>query len=235
MAFCFKQFIVEDELSTMRVGTDAILLGAWADPLNARSILEIGAGCGVISLMLAQRSGASIDAIDLDADSIEQAGSNFRNSPWSGNLHAIHNSLREWVSVASRKYDLIITNPPFFSGQLPSPQMKKNRAHHSVDLSKDDLIRGVLDLLEDHGTFYVILPLQEGKQFATLVCNAGLHLHKELKIRPKEGKPINRILFAFGVLPCGSPSSEELVIRNEDTSFTKEYIEFTLPYYFSLC
>jgi tRNA1Val (adenine37-N6)-methyltransferase len=135
MAFRFKQFMVEDDLCTMRIGTDAILLGAWAEPGQAKSILEIGTGCGVISLMLAQKSDARIVAIDIDEDSVKQARYNFTRSSWSDNLQAQMVSLQDHASASERQYDLIITNPPFFTGSLKSPDEKKNRAKHSSDLS----------------------------------------------------------------------------------------------------
>jgi tRNA1Val (adenine37-N6)-methyltransferase len=234
MAFRFKQFIVEDDHSTMRIGTDAILLGAWAEPGPAKSILEIGTGCGVISLMLAQKSDARIDAIDIDEESVKQAESNFLQSPWSEKLHAHSISLQDFISTSKQKYDLIFTNPPFFIDSLPSKDARKNRARHTTNLSQKDLINGVVHLLKDDGSFLVILPAEEGRKFTALVETAGLSIQKQMKVRPKAGKPVNRIMSGFGFQPCVAPYFKELVIRNEDNTFTKEYISFTLPYYFSL-
>ncbi len=234
MAFRFKQFIVEDDRSTMRIGTDAILLGAWAEPGTAKSILEIGTGCGVISLILAQMSDALIDAIDIDEESVNQAGSNFLQSPWSEKLHSHSISLQDFISISKQKYDLIITNPPFFIDSMPSPDARKNRARHTTDMSQKDLINGVVHLLKDDGSFLVILPAEEGRKFTTLVETAGLFIQKQMKVRPKAGKPVNRILSEFGFQPCEVPFQEELVIRNEDNTFTKKYIAFTDAYYFSL-
>src|ERR1035437_4301927 len=134
MAFRFKQFIIEDDLSTMKTGTDAILLGAWAEPGKADSILEIGTGCGVISLMLAQKSEAHITAIDIDPDSIVQAESNSMTSPWRDRIKAMNISLQDLTSISEKKYDLILTNPPFFIDFLKSPDERKNKAKHSSDL-----------------------------------------------------------------------------------------------------
>jgi tRNA1Val (adenine37-N6)-methyltransferase len=234
MPFRFKQFIVEDDCSTMRIGTDAILLGAWADPDPAKSILEIGTGCGVISLMLAQKSEALIDAIDIDEESVKQAGSNFLQSPWNEKLHALSVSLQDFVSTSKRKYDLIITNPPFFINSLPSPDTRKNRARHTTNLNQQELLSSVIHLLNKNGFFLVILPAEGTRNFFELAESAGLFIQKQMKVRPKAGKPVNRILTGFGFQPCKVPFPEELVIRNGDNTFTKEYIAFTLAYYFSL-
>jgi tRNA1Val (adenine37-N6)-methyltransferase len=234
MAFRFKQFIVEDDRSTMRIGTDAILLGAWADPGSAQAILEIGTGCGVISLMLAQKSDARIDAIDIDEESIKQAGSNFLQSPWSEKLHPLSVSLQDLINTSEQKYDLVITNPPFFIDSLPSPDARKNRARHTTDLSRQELLAGIKHFLNDDGIFLVILPAEESRKFSALAETAGLFIQKQMKVRPKAGKPVNRVLSGFGFQPFVAPLLEELAIRNEDNIFTTEYIAFTLAYYFSL-
>jgi len=234
MAFRFKQFTVEDERSTMRIGTDAILLGAWADPGPATSILDIGTGCGVISLILAQKSETFIDAIDIDEESVKQAESNFSISPWSERLSAKLISLQELGKSSEKKYECIITNPPFFTGSLKSPDIRKNLARHTSSLSREDLVSGILHLLTKDGSFFLILPAAESSRFTTLAESAGLFIQKEMQVKPKKGNPVNRVLSRFGFDPCSSPSSEELVIRNEDSTFTKEYIDFTDDYYFSL-
>jgi tRNA1Val (adenine37-N6)-methyltransferase len=234
MAFRFKQFIVEDDRSTMRIGTDAILLGAWADPGIATSILEIGTGCGVISLMLAQKSNARIAAIDIDEESVKQAGSNFRQSPWSDRLQPICTSLLDHMNSRVQKFNLVLTNPPFFTGSLPSPDAGKNRAKHTTPLSRQELLSGIHQLLDDHGKFIVILPLKESEHFTSLAISTGLYPQKILMVRPKTGKPVNRVLTCFGFQPCEFPVTEELVIRNADNSFTEDYIAFTNAYYFSL-
>jgi tRNA1Val (adenine37-N6)-methyltransferase len=234
MAFRFKQFIVEDDRSTMRIGTDAILLGAWAEPGEAQSILEIGTGCGVISLMLAQKSDALIDAIDIDEESIKQAGSNFLKSPWSEKLHPLPVSLQDLINTSEQKYDLVITNPPFFIDSLPSSDARKNRARHTTNLSRQELLASIKHFLCDNGIFWVILPVEESRKFSALAETTGLFVQKQMNVRPKTGKPVNRVLSGFGFQPCTTPLLEELVIRNEDYTFTTEYIAFTHAYYFSL-
>ena len=234
MAFRFRQFIIEDDLSTMKTGTDAILLGAWAEPGNAKSILEIGTGCGVISLMLAQKSEASITAIDIDPESIVQAKANFMNSPWPDRIKGMRISLQEFASITEKKYNLILTNPPFFIGSLKSPDERKNRAKHSPDLNHQELINGVKHLLDPDGSFLLILPATENQKFSTLAVASGLFLQQELKIRPKAGFPVNRILSRFGFQKVIQPKMKELVIRSSDNSFTRNYIEFTKEYHTGL-
>ncbi|MCX6248878.1 MAG: methyltransferase [Bacteroidetes bacterium] len=234
MAFRFKQFVVEDDHSTMRIGTDAILLGCWAEPEPARSILEIGTGCGVIALMLAQKSDARIDAIDRDEKSVQQAGANFRGSPWSDQLNPVHISLQDFSQTSDKKYDLIITNPPYFSGSLPSPDDRRNLARHAALLSPGELVSGVNKLLLPGGTFWVILPSAEGTCFETLAASSGLFLQKQMDVKPKPRKPVNRKLYCFSLQPCSMPVREELIIHYDDNAFTAEYIAFTRAYYFSL-
>ena len=234
MAFRFKQFIIEDDLSTMKTGTDAILLGAWAEPGKADSILEIGTGCGVISLMLAQKSEAHITAIDIDPDSIVQAESNFMTSPWRDRIKAMNISLQDLTSISEKKYDLILTNPPFFIDFLKSPDERKNKAKHSSDLSRKDLIEGIVHLLNPDGNFLMILPGPESLRFFALAATSGLFVQQELKIRPKAGQPVNRILSRFGFQQVVQPKMAELIIRNSDNSFTGDYIAFTKDYHTGL-
>jgi tRNA1Val (adenine37-N6)-methyltransferase len=234
MAFRFKQFVVDDDCSTMRIGTDAILLGAWPEPGCVRSILEIGTGCGVISLMLAQKTDARIDAIDIDEASVRQARSNFQLSPWRDRLHALCVSLQDHISGSEKQYDLIISNPPFFSGSLPSPDARKNLARHNSILSHQELLAGIQHFLNENGIFLMILPSVEFLKFSILAEAGGLFIQKEMRVSPKPGKTANRILCGFGFHSCVNPVKEDLVLRNEDNTFTRQYIEFTQDYYFSL-
>jgi tRNA1Val (adenine37-N6)-methyltransferase len=133
-----------------------------------------------------------------------------------------------------KKYDMIITNPPFFIDSLQSPYPGKNRARHTSLLSRQELIAAVKHLLSSDGIFLIILPAEETGKLILLAETAGLYIRKQMKIKPKAGKPVNRILSGFGFHSDADPSLEELVIRNEDNSFTKEYVTFTEPYYFSL-
>jgi len=232
MAFRFKQFSVEDDRSTMRVGTDAVLLGAWASPRPAHTILDTGTGCGVISLMLAQQSDAGIDAIELDKESAIQAKYNFEQSPWNTRLNIFHSSLQDFTRTCNKRYDLILTNPPFFRNSLKSPDPLRNLARHSVSLTPQELLDCVKKLLTDQGRFLLILPGTEGQKFSILAEESGMFIQKQLNIRPKPGKPVNRGLFSYGLQLKGKPETTELTLRKNDKEYTTEYLELTAPYYF---
>jgi tRNA1Val (adenine37-N6)-methyltransferase len=234
MAFRFKEFLVEDDQSTMRVGTDAVLLGAWACVSDDTTILEVGTGCGLISLILAQRSSANIDAIDIDYPSVEQAKKNFEESPWKQRLSAFHIAFQDFHPGAEHRYDHIISNPPFFRQSLKSPSSKKNLSKHETQLSFEDLLEGLPRLLNPDGRLSLILPVSEGRMFSALASARNLFLSRTTWVIPKITKPANRVLmeFAFRKSPATVPGN--LVIREKNGSYTSEYISFTTPYYFSL-
>ena len=234
MAFYFKQFSVEDQQSSMRVGSDAVLFGAWAEVQYDSRILEIGTGCGIISLMLAQRSQASIDAIDIDQQSVLQATQNFEKSQWNERLHPIPISLQRYTETCHDKYDHILINPPYFRNSLKSPTLLKNIAKHENFLTYEDLIQCVVQLLNENGKLSLILPVKESQIFTSLAADLRMFLSRKLEIKPKTNKPVNRILMEFSFIPCTQILSEELCIRNEDNSYTNEYRTFTAPYYLSL-
>jgi tRNA1Val (adenine37-N6)-methyltransferase len=184
--------------------------------------------------MLAQKSDARIDAIDIDEESAKQAGSNFMKSPWSNKLRALPVSLQDLIHIEHQKYDLIITNPPFFIDSLASPDARKNRAKHTTNLSRQELVKGIKNLLNNDGNFLVIFPAEESRKFTELAEINGLFIRRQMKVKPKAGKPVNRILGSFGFHRYQVPLPEELIIRNEDNTFTKEYVTFTQDYHYGL-
>ena len=169
--FYFKQFSVKDDRSTMKIGTDAVLLGIAADITNVRNILEIGTGCGIIALILAQRSEAEIDALEIDEESVIQAKENVSASPWKDRISVIHSSLQDFIPEDHKKYDLIISNPPFFSGTYKSHQSKRNISRHNDRLTFDELLDCSDALLADPGSLWVILPVKESLQFIDIAEN----------------------------------------------------------------
>jgi len=234
MAFRFKQFSVEDQQSTMRVGSDAVLLGAWARVAEDSHMLEIGTGCGVISLMLAQRSTARIDAIEIDEPSFLQAQENFAASPWNQRLHPILISLQEFTRNTIEKYDHILTNPPFFRNSLKSPDPVKNSTKHESLLTFEEILHSAIRLLDRYGKLSLILPPKEGELFTEMAAGMELFLTRETEISPKSGKPVNRKLLEFSFILPSHFISDQLTIRLDDNAYTDEYREFTAPYYFSL-
>lgn len=228
--FRFRQFSVSDEKSAMKVNTDAILLGAWVDTAGAESILDIGTGSGIIALMMAQRS-ATINAIDIDKDSFEQAKDNFQNSAWSNRLNAIHISLQEYVKNSSEKYDLIVSNPPFFSNSLKSPSHSKTLSKHDDKLMHNELLAGVQQFLNSGGRFCVILPYSEISRFKEQALIENLYCLKQFNIIPKRGKKIHRTILELIQIRTGDFAESILTIRNTDNSFTKAYIDLTKDFY----
>lgn len=214
----------------MKVGTDAVLLGVWADKEHPKNILEIGCGCGLISLMMAQRfPHAQIHAIDIHQPSIEEAKQNFAASPWAKRLSAENISLQKYTTQT--KYDLIISNPPFFSDSLLPQTSNKTLAKHTGSLSHTDLAEHASKLLSPQGKLSLILPIESHHNFS--IMQNGLHLWRQLSIFPKEGKASNRILSEWR-MKKGEGKRNSLTIRNSDNTYTEEYIELTKAFYLAL-
>jgi tRNA1Val (adenine37-N6)-methyltransferase len=231
--FAFKQFTIRQEKCAMKVGTDAVLLGAWAKTYGVRHILDIGTGSGVIALMLAQRSGATIDAIDIDVDSLTEAKQNAETSPWRDRVNMHHISLQDFAKMQDEKYDLIVTNPPYFIDSLPATEESRTKARHTVLLSFPDLVDCAARLLAKEGRFCVILPPREGEQFKTLAQAKGLHLTRIARIKTTPEKPEKRWLMQFAFTP--KKVSDSTIVIEKDTMnaqhYTEEYRELTKDYY----
>lgn len=231
LKFRFKQFELEDKNSAMKVGTDAVLLGSWVEINGAKTILDIGTGSGIIALMLAQRANAEITAIDIHNPSISDATENFKNSLWSNQLSAINISLQDFGNSNSNKFDLIVSNPPFFSNSLTSPSKDKSLAKHNTSLSQNDLLKSVLGLLNENGRFCVILPENEISSFTISATKLGFYSNKQIRVVPKQGKAINRVITVFSLHSYGSPEISELVIRDKNNEYTQEYKSLTKDFY----
>ncbi len=230
--FEFKQFTIKQNKCAMKVGTDAVLLGAWTQPRNARSILDIGTGTGILALMLAQKSNAEIDAIDLDRESVEQALENVRDSKFNQQIRVYHKSLQSFSVEVKKKYDLIVSNPPYFIDSSKAPEEHRNLARHTDELSFAELIKGVLACLNPEGRFCLILPQKESVLFKEIAEKNGLFLHSLLRIKTKKEKTEKRILFEMGLTKVDSVKEEEIIIEQDERhNYTKEYIELTKEYY----
>jgi tRNA1Val (adenine37-N6)-methyltransferase len=232
--FAFKKFTIHQEKCAMKVGTDAVLLGAWAKTYGVRHALDIGTGTGVIALMIAQKCGAQIDAIDVDKISCEEANVNVKGSAWSDRIHVQHISLQDFIRIADGKYELIVTNPPYFIDSLHSSEESRNKARHTVLLPFVDLIHGVKKLLAKEGKFYVILPTKEGEHFRQLAEENGLHLRRITKVKTTPEKTEKRVLMQFGFMPKEKLTESELVIEKDNLNahhYTEEYKELTKEFY----
>jgi tRNA1Val (adenine37-N6)-methyltransferase len=234
MTFRFRQFEIEDDRSTMRVGTDSMLLGSWTDPGESSSILDIGTGCGVLALMMAQKSSATVTAIDVDKDSADQAGSNFKASRWNERLKAVCISLQEFSSSCDGKFDLVITNPPYFGNSLKSPVNARNKARHDDSLSREDLLHCDSNLLETGGKFCLILPAESSVAFIRDSLLHNLHLKRALVISSKPGLPPVRVAMEFMFHPFPDPERREITIRDPDNSYSEEYLELTREFHYGL-
>lgn len=231
MKFKFKQFEIEDKNSAMKVGTDAVLLGSWVDIENAKSILDIGTGSGLIALMLAQRSNALIQGIDIHEASILDATENFRDCRWSNRLLANNIGLQDFSKTSNNKFDLLVSNPPFFSNSLLSPSEDKSLAKHNKSLSQYDLLKSSLKILKKNGRLSVILPASEITEFNIQAVKLGFYKTKQLSIFPKIGKPVNRVITTFSLQSQGVPIMEELTIRDKKNNYTSAYKNLTKDFY----
>lgn len=214
----------------MKVNTDAVLLGAYAEVEKSKRILDIGTGSGIIALMLAQRSKAIIDAVEIDPESARQAGENFRNSPWNTRLKVNYASFREFFTSCPINYHVVVSNPPFFSKSLKSPFPYKSLAKHNDNLTYEELLAGVKRLLDKDSSFYVILPYIETRMFREKALAEGLFLIRELLIHPKQGKPVNRVISCLGLFKK-EVCSRQINIRMENGLYSEEYKKLTCDYY----
>jgi len=229
--FFFKKFALFHHRSTMKIGTDAILLSRWVEVNADDEVLDIGTGCGLIPLMLSQKGIKNADAVEIDGDSCDEAAQNFRNSAWNSRLFAIHADIKSYSETCGKKYDLIVSNPPFFFGDNVPQKAKKGLARHTNTLSYNDLLSSVKRMLKPNGRFALVLPALEARTFLKEAENQGFYLKKEMKIVPIEGKEPNRINMQLVVNQVDRAESETFVLRYADHSFTKEYKDFLKDFY----
>jgi len=235
--FQFKRFSVKQDICTMKVNTDGVLLGAWsADHVTANRVLDIGTGTGVIALMIAQkRPDVMIDAIDIDALAFQQARQNFMENELGANIICHLMALQEFCQSTSGSYDLIISNPPFFTGGTFSDNENKANVRHTIKLSHGELLGGVRQLLHSHGVFDVILPYTEGLQFVKMASKYGLFLQKKTEVITRENKDVERLLLRFSKNENSAITINKLLIKHADgQQYSKEYIRLTKDYYLFL-
>lgn len=229
--FRFKEFIVHQDKAAMKVCTDACILGAWTAVRikNKNKILDIGAGTGLLSLMLAQKSAAAIDAIELVGDSADQAKENISKSPWPAQIRLTEGDIR--ISSLDADYDFIISNPPFYESDLWSPEEKKNKAKHNQSLRLDELIIYINSHLSESGSFSVLLPFHRMKYFETLAKENGFFLQERLDIRQTPAHNHFRSIGLFNRQEATHVISDELTIKNEKGRNSIEFAELMRDYY----
>ncbi len=234
--FKFKQFSVEQDKCAMKVGTDSVLLGAWC-PIdnNPKTILDIGAGTGILSLMLAQRTNADqIDAVEIDEDAYEQCVSNYENSPWSDRLFCYHAALDELVEDPEDEYDIIISNPPFYAEDFKTDNTQRDLARFQDAMPFEELIEAVDLLLSENGIFAVIIPFKEEELFLNLCAEVELYPVKATHVSGSHKTPIVRSLLAFKRYELSVLVADELVIEINRHEYTDEYINLTKDFYLKM-
>lgn len=218
----------------MKVGTDGVLLGAWADVTNAANVLDIGTGSGVIAIMLAQRTEAArIHAVEIHEASYRQALENMEASPWADRLVAIHTSIQEMAARGEHTYDLIVSNPPFFTGGTISENQGRSTVRHTVKLAHGDLLSSVRTLLSEQGRFSVILPHIEGLRFKEMAETYRLYCTKVTEIKPKASKSIERLLLQFERNKRPVVQST-LIIQEENNQWTNAYKDLMQAFYLKI-
>ncbi len=233
--FQFKQFSIHQDRCAMKVGTDGVLLGAWAS-LNHQpaSILDIGAGTGLIALQLAQRSLAeTIDAIELDDDAYEQCVANFEASPWGDRLFCYHAGFDEFVDEMDEPYDLIVSNPPFYSEDVASGDKARDKARQNNSLPFGELVQGSAQLLTEKGIFAVIIPFKEEQRFSALAEKVGLFPIRITRVKGNPETDFKRSLMEFS-FKNSEPQIDSLIIENDRHQYTEAYIKLTQAFYLKM-
>ncbi len=236
--FQFKRFSIEQNNAAMKVGTDSVLLGSWAQIEVNEHILDIGTGTGILPLMLAQKVEGlcKIDAIEIDNSAIIDARINFNNSQWKDCFKLIEQDFTTFNSPIL--YDVIISNPPFFEGLAPTDTSRSLARNASDRLSYLNLIQKSSQLLTQNGRIYLVIPQENYEKVIQLSIDNGLRLKNQLNLRPKTGKPINRVLIELTKKSNTSSfkieQNQELIIRNSENNYTDEHILFTINYYLNL-
>ena len=222
----------------MKIGTDAVLLGAWCSVENfIDSILDVGSGTGVISLMLAQRSDAmTIDAVELDENAYEQTVENFEQSDWGDRLYCYNASFQEFATEMEEEeetYDLIVTNPPFYTDDFETDNKARNKARFTSSLSFEELIKSSKTILSENGIFCVVIPYKEEQKFVSLALESSLYLNRVCRVKGNPTSEIKRSLLEFSFLQK-ELKQDELIIEISRHQYTKEYIELTRDFYLKM-
>ncbi|MDK2772416.1 MAG: methyltransferase, partial [Flavobacterium sp.] len=231
----FQLFHVNQDRCAMIIGTDGVFLGAWTPLINnPYTVLDIGAGTGILSLMLAQRSNAEqIDAIEINEDAYEQCVENFEASPWSDKLFCFHAGLDEFVDEPEDEYDLIISNPPFYTDDYKSDNTSRDLARFENALPFEELIEAAALLLSDNGIFSVIIPYKEEERFVAMCKELDLFPLKITRVKGTTTSEIKRSLLAFCRIEQ-TPLIDELIIEISRHNYTPEYIELTKEFYLKM-
>ncbi|MDY6801608.1 MAG: tRNA1(Val) (adenine(37)-N6)-methyltransferase [Bacteroidota bacterium] len=229
--FKFKQFTIYQNKCAMKVGTDGVLLGAWVDIKNAAKVLDIGTGTGLIALMLTQRSNAIIDAVEIDTNACMQAQENVNQSAWADRINIIHQSFQDFLKETETKYDLIVSNPPYFQNSLTAPRENRAKARHNTELQLTDILNGTLSCLSELGTLSLILPYVEGNLFIAKAAEQGLYCVRKTNVLPKPGRKPKRLLLEFKKIKKPFTEQQLIVELNKRHEYSDDYKNLTKDFY----
>ena len=232
--FQLKQFTIYQHNVAMKVGTDCILLGAWTkvDASKNSRALDIGAGSGILSIMLAQRSAnIFVDGVEIDKQAFLQALENINLCPWADRICLCNNSFQEFARKNKEKYELIISNPPYFIQLLSSPDEQRNMARHSDFLSQEDLLDGVLKVLKPDGIFSVVFPVTEGLSFIQKAERQGLYCNRKTSVKANPQKEAKRLLLQFSMIKTTVEEAVLCIDTGVRHQYSPEYIELTKDFY----
>lgn len=236
--FKFKEFTVQQEKSAMKIGTDAVLLGAWcAVDDYPDTILDVGTGTGVIALMLAQRTDAmTIDAVEIDEAAYEECVDNFEQSSWGDRLFCYYASFQEFVEEIQDEeetFELIVSNPPFYTDEYQTQDEARNKARFTSSLSFEDLLLGVSSILDDKGKFATIVPYKSYEEFVAIALKNKLFLNRQCQVKGNPSSEITRCLLEFSFKES-ELQTEHFVIEKERHQYTEAYIALTKDFYLKM-
>lgn len=230
--FQFKQFRIEQHRSAMKVGMDGVLIGAWADVSNALNILDVGAGTGLVALMMAQRrSLAAVTAIEIDSEAFDECLLNVEHSPWADRIKVKLSAFQEFAKNSNQQYDLIISNPPYFTNSLKAPDSSRSQARHSDSLSLEELIAGIARLLSPQGKAALILPAENFSALEKIVRLNDLFLSRICQVKPNPQKPVFRVMAEITPAACICKAEELLIEYETHFDYTPEYRALTRDFY----
>lgn len=233
--FTFKQFFIAHDRCAMKVGTDAILLGAWVPVTQADTVLDIGSGSGLLALMLAQRTSEKviIDAVELDSAAVQQAQDNVQASPWASRIAVHRADICLWQPPTNRRYALIVSNPPYYEKGVACSSAQREQARYTTTLSYQALLKAAQQWITEQGLFCVVLPFQTSAEFLQQAESQGWSLRFRTDVAETEHRPPHRVLLALS-LEAGWVNHTQLVIRGSDKGYSMAFCQLTRDFYLSM-